>query len=430
MKKHVQRRNYDLVQPEFSFDIIDNALNVEGYLRRSRDRFVELIWKNGYDIIGKNPRVVSYVQRRFKEIAKVTEKPTQVLFEEISEGLVLYYNAFVYKQRSLKSSSGRPRRYFNKILKPVAGYFILEPSRISAVVNKDNGKLLGWEYEDTEGIINKEDVIHFYMGRPAGKIYGEPPVLAVLDDIRALRRMEENVELLVFQYAIPLYQYKIGTDEHPCTDETEISAAASNVQSMMAQGMLVTPHRHDIKAIGVAREALNVKEYLEYFKERILTTLGQSTISLGESGSASRATATILIKAVLDAARRFQKTLKTFIDFFIIEELLEEGGFNIFDENNKVEIIFPEIDLDDKVRREFHALALYQGNLLEETEARKEIGRGPIKNRKETYFELITKPKAIIQARDEQLTPQAVSNKEAPQNQYGTKKVGPKARSE
>ena len=131
------------------------------------------------------------------------------------------------------------------------------------------------------------------------------------------------------------------------------------------------------------------------------------------------------------------KRIKTFIDDFMINELLEEGGFNIFDEKNKVELYIPEIDLDDKIRKEFHIMSLWQQNLLTESEARKELGRDPYTDadRKLTYFELITKPRAIIQAVDEAylaggtlLTPGAIANKAIPANQFGGKKSGPTQR--
>ena len=466
----VQPRNVKLEYPDESFTVIKNALKVETYLRRSRDRYVELIWKNGFDIIGKNKTAVKYVKRRLKEIAQITEKPTTDLFEEISEQLILYCNVFIAKIRSANSSSGSPRLYFNKTVQPVAGYFILDITKTRAKLDNVDKHLTGWIYEDPEQYpypqyrdYDFRDIIQIAMSREPGKIYGEPFAVPVLNDIRALRRMEENVEILVFQHAIPLFHYSVGTEAKPAIDG-EVDAVRNEVENMLTQGMLVTPERHKILAVGAQREALQVNTYLEYYKTRVLTGLGHSTITLGESSGASRATAGVLSKSVIEAAIKFQRKIKTHVDDFIINELLQEGGFDIFDEQNKVELYIPEIDLDDKIRKEFHAMSLWQNNLLTESEARKELGKDPFtaSERNQTFFELITKPKTLMMAADEPWlatfgTPEqkaaaakqqlktvgqptggaasagpagaqsnkAIANKAIPQNQHGGRRSGP-----
>lgn len=456
-KKLVQPRNYDLEYPDSKLKTIQNALKVESYLRRARDRYTELIWKNGYDFIGKNKKAVNYVKKRFKEIAFVTEKPTTVLFEELTQQLIPFYNCFIYKVRTKKSSSGTDRKYFGKTVLPVAGYFVLDPTRVAIKVDpKDENRILGYNYFDYNHKaieiedIDYRDVIHICIDREPGKFYGDPPAAAVLDDIRALRRMEENVEILVFQHAIPIYHYKVGSNEKPCKPG-EVDTVRQEVENMLTQGMIVTPERHEIKAVGAQREALQVDKYLEYFKTRILTGLGHSTTSLGEGGAVSRATASVLEKGVLDASKRFQLILKTYLDNFLINELLQEGGFDIFDDDNRVELFLPEIDLDSQIRKEYHNLQMYQGNVITEDEARKNIGRDPFsdKDRKNTYFELVLKPRALMLAGDEPWmqmmgmisapptsggsgggkvagggTQAAGANREAPKNQFGTKTVG------
>lgn len=434
-KKLTVSRHYDLECPDIKLSTIQNAIKVESYLRRARDRFVELIWKNGYEVIGKNKTAVNYVKRRLKEISQITTTPTSDLFEAISEQLILFYNCFIIKVRKANSSTGKVRKYFNKTVQPVAGYFIGDVTKMRARVDKDTKQILGWEYlkdayEWKEREYDFRDIIHITMSKPAGKIFGEPVAIPVLNDIRALRRMEENVEILVFQHSIPLYHYMVGTEEKPAVSG-EVESVRDEVELMLTQGMLVTPERHKITAIGAQREALKVDIYLEYFKTRILTGLGHSAISLGEGGGVSRATASILSKSVIDAAIRFQTKIKTYINDFIIDELLAEGGFNIFDERNKVELFIPEIDLDDKLRKEFHIMSLWEANLLTEDEARKELGRDPYtkSDRDKTYFELITKPRTLMQAVDEPYlstatSHKAVANKTIPQNQHGQKRSG------
>lgn len=438
LKRFTESRNFEFEEPDVKMTTIKNALKVETYLRRGRDRYTELIWKNGFEFIGDNRAAVKYIKRRFKEIAYISQKPTMSLFEEITEQLVSYYNVMIVKIRNNRSSSGRSRKFFGKVVKPVAGYFTIDVTRTRAMLDDKTRQLEGYEYDDEvewePHRYSYRDIIHVSMSVPPGKVYGDPATIPVINDIRALRRMEENVEILVFQHSIPLFHYTVGTEEKPAQDG-EVDSIKVEVENMVTQGMLVTPERHTIKAIGVQREALNVSEYLAYFKTRILTGLGHSTISIGESGGVSRATAGILSKAVIDSAIKFKNKIKTYVDEYMIDELLQEGGFDVFDIKNKVEIFIPEIDLDDKIRKEFHTIAKWEASLITEDEARSEIGKDPYTNaeRRKTYFELITKPRMIIQAIDEPFLSTATSNKErnnreVPQNQYGSKKTGPTQR--
>ena len=435
--KLVQPRNYDFETYPPIFDTIRKALYAEAYLRRCRDRFVEMIWKNGFDFVGKNKIAVQYIRMRFREIAKATSKPTYSLFEELTSNLVLYYNSFIIKVRDQKASSGKPIKYFGKLLKPVAGYFIANPVYMSAMIQKDRATgqrtLIGWRYKTSEVDKNilPSDVIHFVMDPESDIVFSIPPSASVIDDIRALRRMEENVEILVFQHAIPFFHYKVGTDAQRGTND-EVADAELKVLNMQAQGMLVTTERHKIEAVGAGRDVLDATKYLEYFKNRIVVGLGQSLSNIGEGAGVNRSTSITMTKSVLDAATRFQNVIESYINDFMIDELLMEGGFDVFNVKNKVEIYLPCIDIDEKLRKEFHTLSLYQGNLLDEDEARREIGREPIVDRSKTYFELVVKPKAIIQALDEPFLASggSVANREAPSNQHGVKKVGTKARAD
>ena len=65
--------------PPLNFDEIRLAVEREPYLKRSINRFVELIWKSGYNITGKNIKAVKYIKRRLKEIAKIIIFPIYII---------------------------------------------------------------------------------------------------------------------------------------------------------------------------------------------------------------------------------------------------------------------------------------------------------------------------------------------------------------
>jgi len=445
-------RNYEYVEPPETLVTINKAYKVEGYFRRAVDRFVELIWKNRFEFNGSSKPAREYIQKRFSQISQVTDTPTEELFDTIAQHLVKYYNCFILKIRNEKASGGRKRTtFYGKELKPVAGYFIAEPTNMVARRDRENKRIKYWENFNDRGVVigryTTEDIIHITMNRQQNELFGQAAAINVLDDIRALRRMEENVEILVFQHAIPLIQYKVGNEEDGPM-EGEVEDIQAEIDNMLVNGLLVTDGRHEIKAIGVRGDALDIDKYLDYFRSRIMVGLNHAPSSLG-FGSEGTSSMNVINKMILDTAARFQRRIKSHVEQFMISELLEEGGFDSYDEKNKVELFIPQIDLDDRIRREFHISSLWQSNLLTEDEARISLGKDPMTQGEfaKTFFSKITLPKIEVQAQAQAEaaiavaaaapdspatgegktigapgTTAAASNKEIPKNQFGAKR--------
>src|SRR5690606_8563167 len=100
--------------------------DTDGYVRQAFDKKVALMFKEGWDLLGKDPKTIKYVKARLAQISKATNKPTNQLFRDIGSGIVRKSNAFVIKVRDVKASGGSIRREPGKSesIKPVAGYFI------------------------------------------------------------------------------------------------------------------------------------------------------------------------------------------------------------------------------------------------------------------------------------------------------------------
>lgn len=391
--------------PEFDFKEIAKCLVTESFFRRIVDKYTELIWRNGYKLSGKNPASIRYIVNRFVLIQQATQKPFNQFLREFTQQLVTYNNTFIEKVRNRDASGGRPRTtFYGKYLEPVAGYFIVDAT--SMKISKDeHGVPKKYRQEigsvDTVPEWNPEDMIHVYKDREAGLTFGTPMVIPVIDDIQALRRIEENVEMLIFGHVMPLQIYQVGDKDNPPT-EKDIEEAQYILRSMPAEGMLVAPYTHNVQAIGAEGRALRCEGYLEYYKNRVLAGLGASEVALGYGGTASRSTADTVEKGMYNTVREFQNVIRTFIEESIINELLLEGGFQI-DENNRVDFFFPEIDIDDKIKFENHIINMYTNNVMTEEESRIAIGLDPLTDdqRYGMYFNMVELPRTLIMAADE-----------------------------
>lgn len=400
---------------EYNLGEISKVMDIESYVRQAFNKHVELCLKEGYDISSRNEQATLYIKRRFREMAEVSGYTLDMLLRYITQNIVSYSNAFLVKVRDFKRSTGAPiQRVNGPSLPPVAAYFPMDPTSIQ--IKRDyHGKVLKyWQRVPGNPIMPQflpENIVHFYYDRKEGFAFGTPYIVPVLDDIRSLRRMEENVEMLVTQHLFPLYQYIVGTENSPAEiyedGTSEVDVIKNQIERMPTEGSIVTPERHEIKNLGAEGKALDAENYLKYFEKRVMAGLGLSDIALGRGDSANRATATTIDKIMTDRCKDFQVVIEEVINEFIIKELLYEGGYVIDEkEDNFVKMRFREIDIDSLLKVQNHAVFKYEHHAITETEMREEISKDPISGgqREEMYFEMVQKPNAIIAARDEPYT--------------------------
>jgi len=280
--------------PEWDLAEVGRIIDVEAYVRRAFAVREALFMKEGYEFVGQNPTRVSYVRRRFQQIEAATGIPIKILFQRTVGSLIALHNAFWVKKRDKKASGGKSYKLNGQTFDPVAGYFIA-PAETIRFKRDEYGRILKyrqsvWGKEEVE--FNPEDVIHFYFDKRDGFSVGTPITVPIKDDIRALRRIEENIELLYYQYLFPLFHYKVGTEKNPAMTfpdgTTEIELVQRELASMPSDGLWVTPERHEIEVKGSEGKALDPKDVLEHFKQRVFSGLGVSNVDMGEGGSANR----------------------------------------------------------------------------------------------------------------------------------------------
>lgn len=388
---------------EYNLGEISKVMDIESYVRQAFNKHVELCLKEGYDITSRDEEATNYIKRRMREMAEVSGLTFDMMLRSITQNIVAYSNSFIVKVRDFKRSSGMPVKRVSGIsLPPVAAYFPMDPTSIRIKRDFHGQVLKYWQRVPGNPIMPQfipENIIHIYYDRKEGFAFGTPYIIPVLDDIRSLRRLEENIEMLMSQHLFPLYQYIVGTETAPAEiyedGTSEVDIIKDQIERMPTEGSIVTPERHEIKNLGAEGKALDASNYLKYFERRVLAGLGISDIALGRGDTANRATATTLDKAMTDRCKDFQAVVENFINEYMFKELLFEGGFVIDErEDSFVKIKFREIDIDFMLKVQNHSVFKYEHHAITETEMREEISRDPVGEvqREDMYFERVQAP--------------------------------------
>ena len=424
----------DFEEAEFDLSQIDDGYNTDSYIRQGVDKYVDQIFKEGFQFYGRDTAVVDYIRLRFSFMAEATGIPTEQLFTEIAEDVVKYGNCFLAKSRVSDQASLPPTVTVTGIAgaHPIGGYFLINATTMQIKRDK-NGVVQQYQQEvdDTTVKFKAEDMIHIYYKREKGNAFGTPFLHPVLDDVRALRQAEENVLKMMYRNIYPFFHVMVGDDETP-GGENEINEVKDQIDGMEVDGGLVTTNRVEIKPIA-SNQVINAQPYLQYLEERVFSGMGIPAILFGRGGTANRSTGDNMTSEMADRIRAIQRIIEVFVNEYIIKELLLEGGFDpVLNPEHVVEFRFNENELDSKVKRDTHYVYLYEHNAITEDEMRKELGRDPITDRALMYQTLITQANEAHSASVRGGTAsssgsnssdgtKATNNKQKPTNQYGTK---------
>lgn len=402
-----------LLRPEFNLLEVAAVYDAEPLVRKAITRQLNLWFKQGFDFVSGDQALVDYIRKRFKSMAYASGIPTLQLFKSIVTSLLKYSNAFVIKIRDNNLSTG----VSHDGIAPVAGYFPV--SALNMFPMYKDGKLDRWIRFLKDGSrfweFDPRDVIHLTIDREDDFLFGKPRMVGVIEDVAALRRIEENVEVLISKFLFPVYQLSVGTPEMPCkyyNDGTsEIDLARQMVQNMEAEGMLITSERFKLEIIGARSEALVIDSYLAHFKARVYTGLGVSAVDMGEGDTANRATADNISQNLKDLVIEDQRNFAALIQQVMFADLFLEhpAGISALNAFDQVHLRFANVDLDNLIKMESHVINLWNNDLCTDDEARTMIGKDlfTLEDKLKTRFHQIDVPMAIIMARDEPFTSEA-----------------------
>ena len=419
----------DFQDPEYDLATIKEACAADSYLAVAVQKYSQLIFKAGYSIVSDNENAAEYIRQRIRYMSFATKTPMDILFQGIAEDLVRYSNAFLVKSRVDTAQLGGIQAQGVYDTKPVGGYFRVDPTTMKIKRDK-NGTVKNYQQE--VGNNNKSfkdlDVIHFYIDRDGNAAFGQPRLSAALEDVKMLRKIEGNSLAQIYRYANPITQVKIGLEDPEgwATDQ-EITDARKELEKMNSDGLIVTNERTNILSIGAEGEALDITKYMEYFEKRVFSALNVSASMMGRGGA--KQDAETMEEQEHDTVKFFQRQIATFIEQEMFLEMLLEGGFDpIGNADDIVRFKFEEISLETRVKKETHALNLFQGNLIPFEEARVRIGKDAEVDENRLYMNMIVTPhdtqvaamKGVNSSTGSSSTSQRTTSSTAqPSNQHG-----------
>lgn len=374
--KHVgwNSESDDFTEPENDLSEVKSAIETDSYVKVALDKMYQLIFKAGYKITSNNEAAVEYLNQRIKLMEFGTGIPFDIMLQEIARDMIYYSNSFWVKSRIDKIQGGMQ---IKSVLakKPVGGYFRADPT-IMQIKRDSSGTVTQYKLAGSEEkTFNAEDIIHFYADRDASNNFGTPRIISALEDVKILRKIEGNTLSLIYRFAIPLYQMKIGIPEqNMMATNQEISDAQNQINKMPMDGIIVTNERTQFLAVGADGKAIDLSVYLNYYEKRVFTALNTSEAMMGRGGSKQDADS---MEGIMhDTVKYFQNIISIFIETTIFNELLLEGGYNpIMNLEDIVKFEFNEINVDTKVKMENHELVKFQSNGITFEEFRRAIGK-------------------------------------------------------
>jgi hypothetical protein len=375
----------------YDFERIIQAVDTDSYVKQAVGKYKDLFWKEGWKIVGENQEAVAYLYERIDYMEMAMKRPFLDFLIELSDQLIKFSNVFAVKAR------GDLSEYFPRNLtpvssnQPVVGYYLIPTEQVRIMRDKHNRPKtylqrtdpLTYAPTDRDPVWSADRVIHLFFDRKPGRAFGTPFLANVLDDVVALRQMEEDIQNLVHRELFPLYKYVIGTADQPAEPD-EIEKAAAEIENLRSEGGLILPYRHDVDVIGIGKEGLDATNYLHHFKERVSVGLGVAPHHLGMTmNGGNRSMTERLDTSLYDKIKQFQKQFAEMVRLHIFNELLFEGGFDPIQNpmetglSDRCYFKFNEIDVDTQVKKETHIIQKYVNSLITLTEARTEIGIDP-----------------------------------------------------
>lgn len=401
----------------FDMNLIRIVYDRDDYVRQAVDKYVDLCFKEGYKLVGKDKEALAYVKTRLAYMAALSGRTTSELLNQIIYDIVKYGNALLAKARLPRNRPYPFRAMSINNKPPVAYYEPLNPFSVQVAL-RSNGEVVAYKQQAGHSepvIFDPDDVVHFAWKRDDGYFWGVPWIWPAIEDVRLLRVLEENMETMVRKYVFPILHAKIGLPQAGWqADDEDIEKARKDFEEMPPEGIWVTPEHYTLSRVSMADATLDIKPYLEYMEQRVFTGLGVSATSMGRGGTANRSTAMTQAKEMHDRVAAIQRVVENTFNQHIINEILMEGGYDPIADGEAlgVELRFNNSDLDAQTKRENAIIYRFEHNVATFEETRRALGEDEEVDMSRLKYFLMPGSRSSTAE---------VDNKQMPENQYGVK---------
>lgn len=403
-----------------------SAYIVDGLVRHSVDRYSEQF--KDFSLSG-GEKQVKYLEDRLNLMSlKMGESWKTTLARSVNEYFKVG-NAYLTKIRGFSDKASRPL-YENKPY-AIVGLRLVSADLIQPKIDMQ-GTVLGWEpigaglFASSSLIVdkgktlpknralvalpepqNKEekerlilpglDFCHLAYKKPADCAVGVGMTLSGLEDVALLRTIESNTATMLKKYSMPLLHHKVLRKAGPGGNlQQELDRATLMHQRSAPDGVMVTGENHEITSVGAESLALRVEGYLDFFSSRACVGIGASSDLLGLRPS-TLSTAQAANERMMSKVRYCQAEIAREIEFFLLWEILYEGGFDPFTkEEDRVTLTFKDIDEDRTIKLQTHAADLFTKNLVDHEGALKMGGFQEKPKEQQMHFTKYQKPLKVV----------------------------------
>lgn len=420
---------------------IYRAYNTDGYFRRALDKTVSMMFQNGYKLKYSKPEIYNYIHLRIRLLEQAMDKPFDMFLRSIANHLVTYDNVYLLKHRNVLPNIGRQINTVDADYPfPIVGYELLHPATMYIEKVEKTGtpvryiqtpiNLFTKNYNNNKDnkIFNYNEIIHMVTNYDSVYVAGSYSKTPALNDIRALRTLEDDSAEMEHRFAFPLTHITIEN-----ASPEDIAHIARLYTENPNDCAFVTDDKTNFKLMEAYGKSMN--ESLTYMKNRVFAALGVSSVVMGESNTSNKSTANAIISQMVDTVKDLQRILESFLQLYIFDELLQEAGYDTIDETNRIKLSFNEIDLTSMIALQTHLLQLYISNAITQSEFREEIGRKALDEheQEDTYsgvqLTLSQKLAPVSTTNNEPSNSKLIGNTVQPTNQHG-QRDGPKSKSE
>lgn len=431
------------VRSPYRYDRINSFFRTEAYFARSVNRQIETMLRNGCLFVGDDVDMLIDLQRELRLLCRTSYTSIERIIYAMGLGLLKNGVVMIEKVRGKASPASRSSLANLRFLDAqMTGLHIDEVGRITGATPARSSSLvmralatplrsMKMKFSPSIGgaapTLKASDFIFIPIYDAGMDIFPIPPCWPTLDDIMTMRSFEETLELISFQYSSPLVHFTVGTADEEASPE-EVQAVHTALVSMASNGFITTNSRVKGTAINLQNAVPDILPAIEYFKGRVLSGSGSSSISVGETDTTNRNTAESIDEGLADRCAAVSSVIASAWNDFIIPDVLLSMGYvpdRVYTQQGEsaIKLVFNEVRIEKTIALGNHALALYHGNAITRAELRSGLRYPAMKpgDEDDTYLNRVQLPLKAGGADDGGSTGAVNPTTTTPQNQYGTK---------